>query len=60
MKMLITGGTVFVSRFTAEYFARRGHKVYAINRGSRPQPEGGHADKKRQAFAEKLLKGHAF
>ncbi len=40
MKMLITGGTVFVSRFTAEYFARRGHEVYVINRGSRPQPDG--------------------
>lgn len=40
MKMLITGGRVFVSKFTAEYFACSGHEVYVINRGSRPQPAG--------------------
>ena len=40
MKLLITGGTVFVSRYTAEYFRDRGHDVYVLNRGSRPQPEG--------------------
>ena len=39
MKMLITGGTVFVSRYTAEYFVCREHEVYVINRDSRPQPE---------------------
>lgn len=38
--MLVTGGTVFVSRFTAEYFATRGWNVYVLNRGSRPQPRG--------------------
>ena len=40
MKILITGGTVFASRYTAEYFARKGHEVFVLNRGSRPQPEG--------------------
>ena len=40
MNILVTGGTVFVSRFTAEYFAKRGNRVYVLNRGSRPQPEG--------------------
>lgn len=40
MNILITGGTVFVSRFAAEYFAKRGDRVYVLNRGSRPQPEG--------------------
>ena len=40
MNILVTGGTVFVSRFTAEYFARRGDRVYVLNRGSRPQPDG--------------------
>lgn len=39
MKILITGGTVFASRCTAEYFAKR-HEVYVLNRGSRPQSEG--------------------
>lgn len=40
MNILVTGGTVFVSRFTAEYFAKRGDQVYVLNRGSRTQPEG--------------------
>lgn len=38
--ILITGGTVFVSRFAAEYYARKGWDVYVLNRNSRPQPEG--------------------
>ena len=40
MRILVTGGTVFVSRFTAEYFAARGHEVTVLNRGSREQPPG--------------------
>lgn len=40
MKILITGGTVFVSRYAAEYFATRGHDVYVLNRGTKPQPAG--------------------
>ena len=27
-KLLVTGGTVFVSRYVADYFARRGDEVY--------------------------------
>ena len=37
MKMLVTGGTVFASRYTAEYFAGKGHEVCVLNRGSKPQ-----------------------
>lgn len=40
MKILVTGGTVFVSRFTAEYFLKKGHDVYVLNRNTRPQPNG--------------------
>lgn len=40
MRILVTGGTVFVSRFAAEYFAGRGHEVTVLNRGSREQPPG--------------------
>lgn len=40
MKVLITGGTVFVSRYTAEYFVKKGHEVYVLNRNTRPQSEG--------------------
>lgn len=39
MIILVTGGTVFASRFTAEYFARQ-HEVYVLNRNTRPQSEG--------------------
>lgn len=42
MKILVTGGTVFASRFTAEYFAKK-HEVYVLNRGTKPQSEGVHA-----------------
>ena len=38
--MLVTGGTVFVSRYAAEYFAKRGWQVSVLNRGTRQQPEG--------------------
>lgn len=40
MKVLITGGTVFASRFCAEYFLKKGNEVYVINRGTRPQSAG--------------------
>lgn len=40
MKMLITGGTVFVSRYLAEYYVAQGHEVYVLNRGTRPQVPG--------------------
>ncbi|MDE5763915.1 MAG: NAD-dependent epimerase/dehydratase family protein [Ruminococcus sp.] len=40
MKILVTGGTVFVSRYTAEYFIKKGHEVYVLNRNTRPQSEG--------------------
>ena len=39
-KVLITGGTVFVSRYAAEYFIQKGYDVYVLNRNSRPQSEG--------------------
>ena len=39
-KILVTGGTVFVSRFVANYFAQKGDDVYVLNRGTRPQLPG--------------------
>ena len=33
----VTGGTVFVSRFVANYFAQKGNDVYVLNRNSKPQ-----------------------
>ena len=40
MNILVTGGTVFASRYTAEYFRDKGHNVYVLNRGSKEQSEG--------------------
>lgn len=40
MKVLVTGGTAFVSRYCAEYFVRQGHEVYVMNRNTRPQSSG--------------------
>lgn len=39
LKILVTGGTVFASRFTAEYFAEN-NEVWVLNRNSRPQSVG--------------------
>lgn len=39
MKILVTGGTVFASRFTAEYFAKE-HEVWVLNRNTRRQSAG--------------------
>lgn len=38
--ILVTGGTVFVSRYVAEYYVKLGHHVYVLNRGKHPQPQG--------------------
>lgn len=40
MKILVTGGTTFVSKYVAEYFVQKGNDVYVINRNSRPQVDG--------------------
>ena len=39
-KVLVTGGTVFVSRYIAEYYVAKGNDVYVLNRNSREQSEG--------------------
>ena len=36
-KILVTGGTVFVSRYVANYFAENGDDVYVLNRNSKQQ-----------------------
>ncbi|MGN0634157.1 MAG: NAD-dependent epimerase/dehydratase family protein [Oscillospiraceae bacterium] len=40
MKILVTGGTVFVSRYIAEYYVAAGHEVYVLNRNTREQSKG--------------------
>ena len=40
LKVLVTGGTVFVSRYIAEYYTLNGHDVYVLNRNTKEQPKG--------------------
>ena len=40
MKILVTGGTTFVSKFVARYFVEKGNEVYVLNRNTKPQVEG--------------------
>ena len=57
--ILVTGGTVFVSRFVAEYFVKKGDNVFVLNRNSKPQSEGAtliEAD--RNALGDKLKNYH--
>ncbi len=39
-KILITGGTTFVSKYAAKYFVVHGYDVYVVNRNSKPQVKG--------------------
>lgn len=59
-KILITGGTVFVSRFTAEWFAKRGYEVFVLNRGNRKQPKQTKLIKADRHALGECLKGYAF
>ncbi|MDE6364349.1 MAG: NAD-dependent epimerase/dehydratase family protein [Lachnospiraceae bacterium] len=39
-KILVTGGTIFVSKYVAEYYVARGDEVYVLNRNRHSQSEG--------------------
>lgn len=39
-KILVTGGTVFVSKYVTEYYVNQGDEVYVLNRGHKKQPQG--------------------
>ncbi len=39
-KILITGGTTFVSKYAATYFVQRDYEVYVLNRNTKPQVNG--------------------
>lgn len=58
--ILVTGGTVFVSRYVAEYFAKLGDKVYVLNRGTKQQPEGTTLIKADRSCLGDVLKGYDF
>lgn len=39
-KILVTGGTTFVSKYVAEYFVGQGYEVYVLNRNTKSQVNG--------------------
>ena len=39
-RVLVTGGTVFVSRYIAEYYVTKGYEVYVLNRNTKEQSKG--------------------
>ena len=57
-KALVTGGTVFVSRYVAEYYVKHGYEVYVLNRNTRRQSEGVRlieGDRQHQGLGDGLL-----
>ena len=40
MNILVSGGTIFVSKYISEYFRDLNYNVYIFNRGNNLQPEG--------------------
>lgn len=60
MKLLITGGTVFVSKFIAEYFASKGNDVYVLNRNTKPQLPNVHLIESDRKEINGRLKGLRF
>ena len=59
-KMLVTGGTVFVSKYIAEYFAKKDFEVFVLNRNTRPQPENTRLIQADRNNIGSALKGHSF
>lgn len=57
-RILITGGTVFVSKYTAQYYLNKGYEVFVLNRNTRSQLPGArliHADRSHLGNALKGL-----
>lgn len=59
-KILITGGTVFVSRYAAEHYVQKGYEVYVLNRNTRKQVAGVHLIEADRGNLGDVLKGYAF
>lgn len=60
MKVLVTGGTVFVSKYVAKYYVNKGAEVYVLNRNSRPQVKGVYLLEADRHDCKDVLKGHYF
>ena len=58
-KVLVTGGTQFVSRYVAQYYVDKGFEVYVLNRNTRPQSRGVVLiEGDRHSMGDKLRKYH--
>ena len=58
-KVLVTGGTVFVSRYIAEHYVAKGYEVYVLNRNTREQSKGVHLiEADRHELGDKLKDYH--
>lgn len=42
MRILVTGGTTFVSKYVADFMVKEGHEVYVLNRNTKEQVPGVH------------------
>lgn len=58
--ILVTGGTVFVSRYVASYFVKQGDNVYVLNRNTKSQAEGVHLIEADRHALGTTLKKYAF
>lgn len=59
-KVLVTGGTVFVSRYIAEYYVRKNFDVYVLNRNTKAQSQGVTLIEADRKSLGNVLKGHHF
>ncbi len=59
-KLLITGGTVFVSRYIAEYYVAKGYDVYVLNRNSKKQSQGVHLIQADRHNLGEILRNYRF
>lgn len=59
-KVLVTGGTQFVSRYIAEYYVDKGFEVYVLNRNTKPQSTGVKLIEADRHSLSNVLKEHHF
>ena len=59
-KVLVTGGTVFVSRYIAEFYIAKGYEVYVLNRNTKEQPEGAKLIEADRHNLGNILQGYHF
>ncbi|MEY8411160.1 NAD-dependent epimerase/dehydratase family protein [Lachnospiraceae bacterium 62-26] len=60
MKILVTGGTTFVSKSIAEYLVNKNNEIYVLNRGTRQQVEGVHLIRADRSSLENQLSNIEF